>query len=118
MATEPLALCFQHCNPVLVGFLCCHTLLFPLLTLALALGCFGVPSGSQLLPEHSSRRVLLSQHTELRWLICAGLTWNGRNTGQHGCLQGTRKHQVLCRAQLGRSSALGPEVPFVLTSCP
>lgn len=32
-----------------------HTLLFPVLTLALALVCFGVPLGSQLLPEHSTR---------------------------------------------------------------
>lgn len=30
-----------------------HTLLFPMLTLAH--GCFGVPLGSQLLPEHSTR---------------------------------------------------------------
>lgn len=95
-----------------------HTLFFPLLTLALALGCFGVPSGSQLLPEHSTRRVLLFLHTELLWLMCAELTRSGRNTGQHSCLQGTRKHQVLCRAHLGRISALGPELPCSLTSCP
>lgn len=95
-----------------------HTRLFPLLSLALALGCFKVPSGFQLLPEPSTRQVLLSLHTELQWLIRAGLMQNGRNTGRHGCLQGTQKHRVLCRAQLGRSSALGPEVPCVLTSCP